>query len=74
MKYNKIMAVGNLEDISRRLAGCSALLCSLCETAGESRISEEAISGVEDLLDCIRRDLQADIDAAEDYTGKETQS
>ena len=70
MKYDKIMAGGNLDNIMERLNGCRALLCALCEIAGTSRISEEALFGVTDLLEMICRDFQADIDAAEDYIGE----
>lgn len=71
MKYDKIMAGGNLEDIARRLTGCNALVDALRETVGVSAISEEALSGISDLLECIRRDFQADIDSAEDYIEEE---
>lgn len=70
MKYDKIMAGGNLENIMTRLNGCRALLYLLYESAGVSAVPEDAISGVCDLLEMICRDFQADIDGAEDYTGK----
>lgn len=41
----KIMTTGNLEDITNRLAGCQALLYVLCESAGASSISENAVRG-----------------------------
>ena len=69
MKYDRIMAGGNLDNIMTRLNGCRALLCLLHKSAGVSAISADAINGVCDLLDTICRDFQADIDAAEDYTG-----
>lgn len=69
MKYDKIMAGGNLDNIMTRLNGCRALLYLLYESVGVSTISADAISGVCDLLEMICRDFQADIDAAEDYTG-----
>ena len=71
MKYDKIMAGGNLENIMDRLNGCRALLYLLYERAGAGPISADAVSGVCDLLEMICRDFQADIDAAEDYTGQE---
>lgn len=73
MKYDKIMAGGNLENIMERLIGCRALLSSLYllyGSAGASSISKDAISGVCDLLEMICRDFQADIESAEDYTGQ----
>lgn len=70
MKYDKIMAGGNLENIMERLKGCLALLYLLYKNAGTSAISEDAINGVSDLLEMICRDFQADIDAAEDYIGE----
>lgn len=74
MKYDKIMAWGNLDKIMAQLNGCRALLYLLYESAGASAISEDAISGVCDLLEMICRDFQTDIDAAEDYTGKEAEA
>lgn len=68
---NIIMSKSNLEDISLRLAGCNALVDTLCETAGVSTISEAALSGVSDLLEMIRRDFQAGIDGAEDFAEME---
>lgn len=68
MKYDKIMAGGNLENIMDRMKGRRALLYLLYESAGVSAISEDAIKGVCDLADVICRDFQADIDGAEDYT------
>lgn len=67
MKYDKIMSGGNLDNIMTRLNGCRALLYLLYESAGSSAISEDAISGVCDLLEMICRDFQADIEAAENY-------
>ena len=68
MKYDKIMAGGNLENIMDRLKGLRALLYLFYETAGVSDIPEDAVKGVCDLADVICRDFQADIDGAEDYT------
>lgn len=70
MKYDKIMAGGNLDNIVSRLNGCRALVDTLREIVGVSTISEEALGGISDLLEMICRDFQADIDAAEDYTGE----
>lgn len=68
MKYDKIMARGNLDNVMDRLNGCRALLYLLYECSGASGIPGNAVNGVCDLLDCICRDFQADIDSAEDYT------
>lgn len=68
---NKVMSTDNLNDIIHRLSGCHALVNALYEIAGVTTISEDALSGVLDLLDGIRRDFRADIDSAEDYAGKE---
>lgn len=70
MKYDKIMAGGNLENIVSRLTGCQLLLCILVESAEYSTTRVEVLQGVADLLESICRDFQADIDAAEDYTGE----
>lgn len=67
MRYDKIMAGGILENIMSRLKGGIALLNALYENAGATEISEDALSGLRDLLECICRDFQADIDSAEDY-------
>ena len=72
MKYDKIMAGDNLDNIMGRLRGCIALLSVLYGNAGTSETSEDALGGLRDLLECICRDFQADIDAAEDYTGGTT--
>lgn len=61
MKH-KIMNRGSLENVTNRLHGCLALLYALCETAGKTSISENALSGLCDLLWSICKD----IDAAED--------
>ena len=66
----KIMTGAQLEDIMYRLNSVKALLYLLYESADSSTISEDAISGVSDLLDHIQKDFQAEIDAAPDY-GKE---
>lgn len=67
LEHDKIMSVGNLDDIVERLKGCKALIHTLCENASMSVTSEDALRGVSDLLSCITRDLEADIAAAEDY-------
>lgn len=61
----------NLTDIMQRLIGCRALVNALYEMAGSSAVPAAAISGIYDLLDCICRDFQADIDCVEEYTMKE---
>ena len=70
MKYDKIMAGGNLENIVGRLIYCSALLDVLIGAMDDDRMVDP-LSGVHDLLEVICLDFQADIDAAEDYTGNE---
>lgn len=67
MKYDKIMAGGNLENIMSRLKGCRLLLCILTEHAECSETPSEVLQSAADLLESICRDFQADIDAAEDY-------
>ena len=67
---NIIMSCGNLEDIVNRLAGCQAVLDAVRDVSDECAISVEALSGVSDLLEMIRRDFQADIDCAELHTEK----
>ena len=71
MTEDKIMAGGNLENIVSRLTGCQLLLCILTEHADCSTTPTEVIQAVADLLESITRDLQADIDGAEDYIEKE---
>lgn len=66
----KVMTNSSLENMMTRLSGCLALLRVLYASAGTSVTSEEELEGVCDLLESIRKDFQADIDAAEDYTGK----
>lgn len=70
MKYDKIMAGGNLENIMSRLVYCNALLDALVGAMGDNSMAD-ALAGVHDLLNSINRDFQADIDAAEDYHGEE---
>lgn len=70
MKYDKIMAGGNLEDIMSRLVYCNALLDALVGAMGDNSMAD-ALAGVHDLLNSINQDFQADIDAAEDYHGEE---
>lgn len=63
-----IMSVRDLEDTVNRLAGCQAVLDAVRDVSDECCVSVEALSGVSDLLEMIRRDFQADIDCAEIYT------
>ncbi|MCI8871170.1 MAG: hypothetical protein HFF39_11675 [Lawsonibacter sp.] len=65
LRYDKIMAGRNLEDIVDRLDGCLALLYALQEI--QSTITNEALYGIIVLLEVIRRDFIADVDRAEDY-------
>lgn len=67
LKYDKIMAGSNLDDIVERLKGCEALILTLAQAAGMSTTPEDALSGVADLLSCITRDLEVDVAGAEDY-------
>jgi len=71
MKYDKIMAGGDLDNIIARLIYCEALLDALIGAMGDDCMVD-ALSGVQDLLNSICRDFQADIDAAEDYTEEAT--
>lgn len=69
---DKIMAGGNLENILARLGCCHSLLDTVrWDMEGKCKTHEEALFAVSDLLGIICRDFAADIDAAEDYTGKE---
>ena len=68
MEFDKIMAAGNLEDITGRLICCTALLHTVHESISASNQCVDALAGVCYLLEAISRDFQADIDAAEDYT------
>ena len=67
MRY-KIMPADALEDTSRRLDGCVALLAALTDSAGVgSVVSDGALSAVTDLMKAVCDDLQTNISAAEDY-------
>lgn len=68
---NLTMMADHLADIMQRLIGCRALVHILSETEGTSPIARDALSGIYDLLDCICRDFQADIDCAELQAEKE---
>lgn len=69
---NIIMSSSNLSDIADRLAGCQAILDAVRDIPDDCCISVEALRGVSDLLEMIRRDFQADIDCAEIHTEKVT--
>lgn len=73
LKYDKIMAGGNLDNIVGRLIRCRAVLDTTQMAMGDDSLVD-AIAGVGDLLDSIIADFQADIDGAEDYTGEEAQA
>lgn len=60
----KFMEIDAVKNTVSRMDGCIALLNSLAENAGISAISEDALMGLADLLECIRGDLEADIHAA----------
>lgn len=64
---SKIMNTGNLLDILDRLKGCSTLIFMLSGVAEHSAIPEEALRGIGDLLDSIRKDFDGDISEAADY-------
>lgn len=66
MSKELIMHADRLQEIMHRLRGGIALLYALYEAAGVSGVSETAIGGMCDLLECICRDFQTDVDAAED--------
>lgn len=70
MKYDKIMAGGNLDDIMCRLTCCRSVFGVIHERIASGENCTDALYGACDLLGSICRDFQADIDAAEDYTGK----
>lgn len=61
----KIMAEGNLNDILRRLNGCHAVLCAIQAGIADPYLSD-VVFGACDLLKGIAKDLQADIESAED--------
>ncbi len=71
MKYDTIMAGDNLDDIVTRLTCCCALLDAVRWAMDSDSNMQDALYGATGQLRSICRDLQADIDAAEDYTGKE---
>lgn len=70
MSNELLVSRDNLNGIVVRLNGCRALLNALYEIAGATSISEDALSGMCDLLECICRDFQADIDCAESCAEK----
>lgn len=65
MKYDKIMAGGNLDNIVRRLNSCLAIL-RLVHSELAADESSDALYGACDMLRAILQDFQADIDAADD--------
>lgn len=71
MIADKIMAVGNLDNIVGRLIRCRAVLDAIQMAMGDDSLVD-AVAGVCDLLDGISRDFRADIDGADDYNGKGT--
>lgn len=66
---DKIMAGGNLENIMIRLRACCATLRVIHSSMARKTDADsiDALYGACDLLRGIVEDLQADIDAAEDY-------
>lgn len=70
MNNELIIPSWSLEDIADRLARCQALLDAVRVIQDVRAVSSEALGGVSDLLEVIRRDFRADIDCAEIYTEK----
>lgn len=73
MSCDKIMAGGNLDNIVGLLIHCRAVLDTIQMAMGDNSLADAA-AGVCNLLDGIIRDFRADIDGAEDYTGKGTEA
>ena len=67
MKYDKIMAEENLDNIMGRLNGCRAVFDVIHANMASGENCADAFYRACDFLESICRDLQADIDAAEDY-------
>ena len=65
MSKELIMHADSLQEIMQRLKCSIALMYALYETAGVSDVSEAALSGMCDLLECICRDFQAHVECAE---------
>lgn len=65
MSKNLVMSAGNLEDIMGRLICFGSLLetIRLAMDAGDKMV--DSMSSASDLLSCICRDFQADINCAE---------
>lgn len=70
---DKIMVGGDPNNIVGRLIHCRAVLDAIQMAMGDDPLVD-AVAGVCDLLDGMSRDIQADIDAAGDYAGKEGQT
>lgn len=66
MNGNVIMPYGNLEDILGRLTCFSALLETIRLAMDEEDKMVDSMASAHDLLSCICRDFQADIDSAEE--------
>lgn len=66
MNGNVIMPYSNLEDILGRLTCFSALLETIRLAMNEEDKMVDSIASANDLLSCICRDFQADIDSAEE--------
>ncbi len=63
---NKIISSGSLENITLRMSCCCAILDALRWAMDERNEMVDALAGARDLLECIRKDLQADIDSAKE--------
>lgn len=63
---SKVMASGNLDEIMGRLVCFGSLLESIRLSMDEEDSTVDALASAKDLLSCICRDFQADIDSAEE--------
>ena len=73
VKYGKIMAGGNLENILSRMVCCCAVLNAVRESDIENPLTD-ALAGASDLLGRICDDFEAEISDAEDYAGGEVRT
>ena len=70
MKKNLLMEQDSLDEIVGRLICFNALLETIRLAMDDDDKLVDTMSSAHDLLDCICRDFQADIDSAEFYAGK----
>lgn len=71
MNGELIMSRENLEDIMGRLTCCRAVFDVIHKNLADGENCVDALYGACNLLECICRDLQADIDCAELQAEKE---